>query len=144
MSICGGHLSSTHKSRFSPSVFVQGKDYGGGVNYVHVYAFRFKDSTLAMVEVWESEMGVGSGLCGAVRAKVRKHEWDTGALRLLISGEGLPASAYKYTTGLQHPPTAGRARQPRQANRRVVNDGPAWNVPAGLVLVGGDASVPSD
>ncbi|CAN0491353.1 unnamed protein product, partial [Ectocarpus sp. 8 AP-2014] len=95
-------------------VFDQKKDYGGQVNYVHAYEFWCKDTTLAMVKAWESEMSVGSALCGSVRAKVNRHEWDNGALRLLISGEGLPSSARKYARGLQQPPTAVRARLPRQ------------------------------
>ncbi|CAB1097853.1 unnamed protein product [Ectocarpus sp. CCAP 1310/34] len=57
-------------------VFDQGKDHGGQVNYVHAYEFWCKETTLAMVEAWESEMGVGSALCGSVRAKVNRHEWD--------------------------------------------------------------------
>ncbi|CAN0570301.1 unnamed protein product, partial [Ectocarpus sp. 12 AP-2014] len=121
-------------------VFDEKKDYGGPVNYVHAYVFRCKKTTLAMVQAWESEMGVGSSLCGSVRAKVNRNKWDNGALRLLISGEGLPASAHKYARGLQWPPAAVRAREPRQVNGRVANDGPAWNVPAGLVLVGADAT----
>ncbi|CAM9984008.1 unnamed protein product [Pylaiella littoralis] len=120
-------------------VFDEKKDYGGPVNYVHAYVFRCKKTTLAMVKAWESEMGVGSSLCGSVRAKVDRHQWDNGALRLLISGEGLPASAHKYARGLQRPPAAVRAREPRQVNGRVANDGPAWNIPAGLVLAGAEA-----
>ena len=120
-------------------VFGEKKDYGGPVNYVHAYVFRCKKTTLAMVKAWESEMGVGSSLCGSVRAKVDRHQWDNGALRLLISGEGLPASAHKYARGLQRPPAAVRAREPRQVNGRVANDGPAWNIPAGLVLAGAEA-----
>lgn len=120
-------------------VFNRKKDCGGPVNYVHVYVFRCKETTLAMVEAWWSKMDVGSGLCGCVRAKVNRHDWGSGALRLLISGEGLSASAHKYDRGLQHPRTADRARKPHKMNGYVANDGPAWNVPAGLVLVGADA-----
>lgn len=132
-------LTDNEMEKGGIEVFDQGKDYAGQVNYVHAYEFWCKETTLAMVEAWKSEMGVGSALCGSVRAKVNRHEWGNGALRLLISGEGLSASAHKYARGLQQPPTAVRARQPRQVNGRVANDGPAWNVPAGLVLVGGDA-----
>ncbi|CAB1104263.1 unnamed protein product [Ectocarpus sp. CCAP 1310/34] len=107
------------------------------VTKAQAYEFLCKETTLAMVE--GSEKGVGSALCGSVRAKVNRHDWGSGALRLLISGEGLSASAHKYARGLQQPPTAVRAREPRQVNGRVANDGPAWNVPAGLVLVGVDA-----
>ncbi|CAB1108827.1 unnamed protein product [Ectocarpus sp. CCAP 1310/34] len=109
------------------------------VNYVHAHEFHSQETTIGMTRKWESEMGVGSAFCGSVRAKVNRHEWDNGALRLLISGERLSASALKYTKGLQKPPIAARARRPHQLNGRVANDGPAWNVPAGLVLVGADA-----
>eukprot|EP00903_Cladosiphon_okamuranus_P011822 g11109.t1 len=87
------------------------------------------------------QMGVGASLCGALRAKINEHDWNNGEqLRLGISGEGLPASARKYAKGLQNPPTPARARQPRQVNGRVANDGPAWLVPAGLVLAGEGAT----
>eukprot|EP00903_Cladosiphon_okamuranus_P006045 g5962.t1 len=110
------------------------------VNYMNFYAFRSKQAALDMIDKWQFEMGVGTNLCGALRAKVNEHDWDSREpLRLGISGEGLPASAHKYAKGLQNPPTPARARQPRQVNGRVANDGPAWNVPAGLVLAGAGA-----
>ncbi|CAN0125918.1 unnamed protein product [Ectocarpus sp. 4 AP-2014] len=118
-------LTDNEMKKGGIEVFDQKKDYGGQVNYVHAYEFWCKETTLAMVKAWESEMGVGSALCGSVRAKVNRHEWDNGALRLLISGEGLPASAHKFARGFQQPPTAVRARLPRQVNGRVANDGPA-------------------
>ncbi|CAN0246155.1 unnamed protein product, partial [Pylaiella littoralis] len=99
-------LTDNEMKKGGIEVFDEKKDYGGSVNYVHAYVFRCKKTTLAMVKAWESEMGVGSSLCGSVRAKVNRHKWDNGALRLLISGEGLPASAHKYARGLQRPPAA--------------------------------------
>ncbi|CAM9607455.1 unnamed protein product, partial [Pylaiella littoralis] len=78
-------------------------------------------------------------LCGAVRLKIDGHDWAAGPLRLVMSGEGLFASAAKYGKGLLNPPTEERARLPRQKNGRVANDGPAWLVPAGLVLAGDGA-----
>lgn len=122
--------------------FDRHKDYDvEQVNYMNYYVFRSKKAALDMIDKWQFEMGVGAGLCGVVRAKVNRHDWDSGPLRIAISGEGLPASAHKYAKGLQKPPTEARAREPRKVNGRgrVANDGPAWNVPAGLVLAGAKA-----
>ncbi|CAM9976756.1 unnamed protein product [Ectocarpus sp. 12 AP-2014] len=121
-------------------VFDLRKRYKGAINYCHIYALSNKRAALDMVHMWQTEMGVGAQLCGAVRNKIERHDWSSGvAQRLLISGEGLPRSADKYTRMLLNPPTAARAKQPRQVNGRVANDGPAWNVAAGMALVGGCA-----
>lgn len=60
---------------------------------------------------------------------------------LIDGGERLPASAAKYTRqGAAEPKEQDyRARDLRQANGLGANDGPAWNIPLGLVLAGGAA-----
>lgn len=133
-------LTPTEMRESGIEKFVHGKHYEGQMNYMNYYVFRSKKAALDMIRKWGSDMGVGASLCGALRAKVNRHDWDSGEpLRLGISGEGLPASTHKYANGLQKPPTEARARKPRQVNGRVANDGPAWNVPAGLVLAGAGA-----
>eukprot|EP00903_Cladosiphon_okamuranus_P012919 g12062.t1 len=134
----GGALTPTEMLESGVEMFDRRKDYGvKEVNYMHFYVCRSKQPALDMIGKWESQMGVGASLCGSLRAKVNGHDWDNSEpLRLGISGEGLSASAHKYAKGLQNPPTPARARQPRQVNGRVANDGPAWLVPAGLVLAG--------
>lgn len=118
-------------------VFDPRKDYGGAVNSLAGYEFSNETVAREVVARWGDEMSVGSQLCGAVRAKIDNHDWSSGVqLRVAISGEGKSASAAKYQAGLTRPPTAERAREPRQVNGRVANDGLAWNIPAGAFLAG--------
>ncbi|CAN0173307.1 unnamed protein product, partial [Ectocarpus sp. 13 AM-2016] len=133
-------LTNLERREAGIEVFDRRKTYGDAFNYCNIYAFSNERATLDMVDRWQTEMGVGTQLCGAVRSKIERHDWSGGvALRLLISGEGLPPAAGKYASTLLNPPTAARAKQPRLVNGRVGNDGPAWNVAAGMALVGGGA-----
>lgn len=116
-------------------MFIRNKVYKGAVNYVAVYEFSDKEAALAMVDKWKTDMGVRAQLCGAVRKNFERHVWSTGPLRLLVSGEGQPASAAKYEKGLANPPSEDRAREPSKKGGSCS----FWIVPAGLVLVGGDA-----
>lgn len=112
----------------------------GKANYATVYGFSDRAAANRMVDMWANVIGVGAQLCGAYRKKINEHDFgDRRFLRLVISGEGGWQSAAKYGKQLINPPTEERAKKPRQKNGRVVNDGPAWLVPAGLVLAGGGA-----
>lgn len=84
-------LTNLERREAGIEVFDRRKTYGGAFNYCNIYAFSNERATLDMVDRWQTEMGVGAQLCGAVRSKIERHDWSGGvALRLLISGEGLP------------------------------------------------------
>lgn len=131
----GKELTPTELNNGGLEMFCPSKNYGGEVNYVTVYQFHDEGAVRSMVGKWKTEMNVGTKLCGSVLAKIARHAWAPDhPLRLLISGEGLPAAAAKYKRGLLNPPTKESAAKPRQTNGRVANDGPFWTIPAGLVL----------
>ncbi|CAB1111779.1 unnamed protein product [Ectocarpus sp. CCAP 1310/34] len=117
-----------------------GSPFKEKTNYATVYVFSDRAAANRMVDMWANVIGIGAQLCGAYRKKINEHDFgDRRFLRLMISGEGGWQSAAKYGTGLINPPTEERAKKPRQKYGRVANDGPAWLVPAGLVLAGGGA-----
>lgn len=117
--------------------------FEGGANYATVYQWSDKAAALRTVCAWRNKMvrPVGAQLRGAIKKRIEDHEWGDGSpLRMVMSGEGqFPSAATKYAKGLLNPPTEERAKHPRQAKRRVANDGPAWLIPAGLVLAGDGA-----